>query len=130
MKRYIVVEGETDKRSVLDFLEIDSDSDISVIVAGGRTAAKTLGNSIAVAKQAPVAIVIDADTTSDERMRDEELEFQDLVSMLPVSTPPVIFLVKPNLETALQSSDEALDKLALFAVDDDYVIKNPFTLRR
>lgn len=130
MKRYIVVEGETDKRAIIETLSLDMDSDITVVVAGGRGAAKTLGNSIAVAKQAPVAIVIDADTTSEEIMRDEELSFQDLVSMLPVSTPPVLFLVKPNLETAILEGDETLDKLAKFVDEDDYALNNPFTFRR
>jgi hypothetical protein len=59
-----------------------------------------------------VALIVDADTEDDDRIRKEELDFQDFVNVLPVETPPIILLGKPDLEASLKD-EEWLKKFPL-----------------
>lgn len=128
MTRYIVVEGTSDKVILETALPSEILEQVKIVVAGGRASALPLANSIAVAKQAPVALIIDADTTDPSRLRDEELNFQDLARLLPVETPPVLFLGEPDLSTSLEN-DAWFTRLLEFAEDQDYARSNPFKLR-
>lgn len=129
MTHYIVVEGPRDDELLRSIIPDDLLEDVRIVVAGGKNSALPLANSIAVAKQAAVALVVDADTENEDRLREEELDFQDFVSELPVDKPPVLFLGVPNLETSVHDQ-EWVDRLNDFLTLENYALENPFQYRR
>jgi predicted ATP-dependent endonuclease of OLD family len=129
MRHYIVVEGHSDELLLRSLLPEDVEDKVIIVVAGGKSSAMQLANSLSVAKRAPVALVIDADTENADRIREDELDFQDFASALPVETPPVLFLGVPDIATSVQDPDW-VDELISFVEKDDYANSNPFQLRR
>lgn len=107
MMRHIVVEDEAYKQSVLTMLELVVKlelapyTEVSMVVAGSRSAAKSLTLSLAAEFDEPVSAMIDAGTQSEETIREEERAFDEHASALELSVPPVLFLLEPDIATAI-----------------------------
>lgn len=128
MKHYLVVEGHSDKTLLQALLPEGSEEDVQIVVAGGKSSALQLANSLSVSRRSPVALVIDADTRNEDRIREDQLDFQDFAAALPVETPPVLFLGIPDLETSVQNP-EWVEELLDFLTKADYANEKPFQLR-
>lgn len=126
--RYIVVGLETDAELVSSVTADINADDLSIIVAG-KGADLTLGLSIAVARHAPVALVRSAWTINPDRIREQELDFQDFVYDLPAPIIPVVFHGVPDIASSVHD-EEWVGKLRDFANSDDYAERNPFAYRR
>ncbi|MBO9195041.1 hypothetical protein J5277_13100 [Rhizobium sp. 16-449-1b] len=129
MERYIVVEGKLDAELIDQFIPDGMVETVGIAIAGGKSAALPLANSIALAQRVPVALVVDADTEEDDRIREQELDFQDFVGNLPLDVPPVLIMGVPTIQHSLGDPD-FVRKVRAFINDGDYALANPFAFRR
>lgn len=129
MERYIVVEGKIDAELIDTLIDDDQVDVVGIAVAGGGNAALLLANSLSVAQRVPVALIVDADTLDSDRIREQELDFQDFVEDLGVDIPPVLFMGVPTVEEAMKDP-EWTAKIREFIRNEDYSLENPFQYRR
>ncbi|NTF16909.1 hypothetical protein G6L37_00520 [Agrobacterium rubi] len=126
--RYVVVELKEEAALIAEVTEAVSEEDLSIIVAGKRSGL-TLALSIAIAKHAPVAFVQPTKTLDEDRIREDELNFQDFVSMTAFAVTPVLLQAVPDIAVAVKD-EEWVGKLLDFATSDDYAQRNKFAYRR
>ncbi|WFU49137.1 hypothetical protein [Sinorhizobium terangae] len=128
MIHYIVVEGESDAKHIRAIVPDDLVDKVVIVPAGKRNSAIPLAKSIALAKQAPVALIMDAGTEDDDLVRDQELGFEDFVAMLPISSPLRLFLGVPTIVASLDDVDWESEIVA-FLRDDGTAPRPTFAYR-
>lgn len=101
MKSYLVVEGPTDAALMSRLLKYANVMDTKIIEGGGKSSAMSLGNSIALTSQEPVAILVDADTTDKRVIKEQKITFEDLQRYAYPSTICKLFLASPTVEEEL-----------------------------
>ncbi len=97
----LVVEGPLDAALLRPLLSAADLDEVSIKVAGGRSSALSLGQSIASARGVPVAVLVDGDTTDQRSLEQQRLIFFDLQRTLAPSAPCALFLAMPTLEEDL-----------------------------
>lgn len=113
MKRYVVTEGPSDVARIEEILRSASLADVNVVSAGGKSSVVSFAKSIAISRDAAVAVVMDAETSQETLIREQEANFDDLMRSVSPSARVQLFLAIPNLEDALSqdgSSSRAFSK--------------------
>lgn len=110
MRRILVTEGSTDANLMKSLLSSADLFDIQVLVGGGKSSAMSLGTSLALNFRASVAIVVDADTTDLERLKEQHDIFDDLQRRSHLKGNCKLFLAMPTLEEELFPCLEELQK--------------------
>src|SRR2546423_11003177 len=101
MKAQIVTEGETDRVLLTHLLRIAAaEADFEVRAAGGRSAAISLAKSLLRRAAPAVALVVDADTVDDRRIREEYSLLRDSMTEATASSqrPYAVILMVPEIE--------------------------------
>jgi len=106
-KGFVVVEGKIDK----DLLEKQwkhKPRNVEIVEAGGRSSAISLARSILITKNAPIALVIDADTLNERKIEEQEQFIYEITKHNHADSMFKVFMPKPNLE---QESPERRERL-------------------
>lgn len=130
MTHFIVV-ANVDHMNIIENLISQfshSSSDVEVLEAGGKNYAYSLARSLVVEEGSPVAVVLDANTEGAEHVRDQEINFDDLVTSLPGNAPLELILAVPNLHVSIHKK-EWRQKLADFLNSDELNFKRGFSFR-
>lgn len=111
MNAYLVTEGESDAKLLHVLLADEVRQGLRVVLGGGRSGAISLARSLNSARQVPVALVVDADTTNEGRVREERMTIGDLLRMGSSGAPIDVFLAVPELEVLLFSDRLLLTRI-------------------
>lgn len=111
---YIVTEAPSDAALLDRVLAVAPGAggklgEVRVHAGGDQTAALSFARSLLIAKQKPVALVIDPETDDPEERGERMHEFEDLMR-LGMPNVPHLVLAKPRLDP--DASDEDLARLA------------------
>jgi hypothetical protein len=117
----LVVEGEFDAQLLQRILEANQARDFSISAAGGKSTAASFAMSILASRREPVALVLDADTSDQRAVEEQERIYYDLLRSISRTTPFKIFSAVPALEVVLFSDREILSKIAGVPVSDLHV---------
>lgn len=98
MRAFIVTEGPFDAQLLHRLLPSDLLENVQIAVAGGKVAAARLSESLLRTHRAPVALVIDADTTEPHRVDALRKRYRDLLASKAPGAPFDVFLAVPELE--------------------------------
>ena len=104
MKAQVVTEGESDRILLTNLLRNTArEDDFEVRPAGGRSAAISLAKSLLRRDAPAVALVVDADTVDDQRIREEYALLQDSMAEAVAANrrPYTVVLVVPEIERLL-----------------------------
>jgi hypothetical protein len=113
MKVYVLTEGQTDARLFGLLLRNRSETEFTVVPAGGKSATISLGQSMLIARQQPVALIIDADSISPEGIREQELLYHDMLSSPSMGTPFLLLLAVPEIEYVFFESKAILARAGI-----------------
>ncbi len=125
MSAYLITEGKTDESLLKSLLPKDIVQGVSFITAGGRYGSLSLARSILAVRQAPVALVVDADTDNPALAAEQEDFLRESLRQASPGIPFEVFVVIPALEAILTSSRSVLERLLGQSVSDE-----EFTLAR
>lgn len=101
MTKILVCEGRYDAIVLRTILAAADLSDVQVMEGGGKSSAISLGTSFALNGDARVAIVVDADTTDQRRLQEQQLIFDDLAGRISDRGSCKLFLAVPTLEDTI-----------------------------
>jgi hypothetical protein len=108
MISYVVTEGSTDAAILNEILKGIGLTDVVITSAGGKALTTSLARSLALSKQAPVAVVVDADTSDESIMRQQQAIFNDLTRGIGGSCR--LFQAVPTLDQALFPTAKDLEE--------------------
>lgn len=111
MKVYVVVEGRLDAAILGPLIAAAGFKEANIVVGGGKSAATSLANSIALSRQLPVAVIVDADTTDLSSIREQRRTFSDLQGPTSQYSKSRLFLAVPTLEEELFVDAEAFTRI-------------------
>jgi hypothetical protein len=111
MKKYVVVEGPVDAAIMRTLIEAAKLRDVVVTDGGGKSAAMSFGNSIALSRQLPVAVVVDADTKDERMISEQRQSFDDLKPPALDRSKLRLFLGVPTLEEDLFPKVETFESI-------------------
>jgi hypothetical protein len=97
-RAYVVTEGDTDAKILRRLLPEELIHDVKFAVAGGRSAAESLARSLRIAKQVPVALVFDTDTTDEQSISEQREFLDDYLDYGSGSAPFEVFPAVPEIE--------------------------------
>lgn len=118
MKAVIITEGRTDQlllERLLESLALPKQQ-YQVMAAAGQSSAESLARTYLADSDFPVALVLDADTTEEERVREQELILNESLRSVGPSRPFLVLLAKPEVAECLfedRATAEALFGKAL-----------------
>lgn len=122
MKAYLVTEGESDAQLLRVLLAKEVRQGLRILPGGGRSAAISLARSLNSARQAPVALVVDADTTNEGRVSEDRDSIGYLLRMHSSGAPIEVFLAVPEVEVLLFSDLALLTRvLGREITHDDWI---------
>ena len=99
---YVITEGETDRLLLAHLLQgLEPDEELEVRSAGGRSSAVSLARSFLISTPSPVALVIDADTTDEGRIREQESIFTEPLQQVASQDRFRVILAVPEIEACL-----------------------------
>jgi hypothetical protein len=111
MRVYVVAEGQLDAAILRTLLKAASFDRTFVAAGGGKSAAISLANSIALSRNASVAVVLDADTSETRIAKEQEDTFRSLQSKAITHSEMRLFLAIPTLEEALFRDAETFSQV-------------------
>lgn len=97
MRRYIVVETDDVAEIVTGMIQQDGGRDIKVVVSGAGSALP-LAKSIALSRQAAVALIVDAHTDNPILLDEQEREYAEIFRLVPLAIPITLMLGAPTVE--------------------------------
>lgn len=103
MKSVIITEGRADQlllERLLESLELPKQL-YQVVAAGGRSSAESLARTYLADSDYSVALVLDADTNDEERVREQELILDESLRSVGPSRPFLVLLAKPEIAVCL-----------------------------
>jgi hypothetical protein len=98
LRAYVVTEGEAEAALIRQVLRSADVDDVYVAPAGGRSAAMSLAKTIVMKRDRPVALVLDAETSDPDRVREQQQIVQDIIAVGPTVAPLRVFLAVPEVE--------------------------------
>lgn len=108
---YIVTEGQSDRGFLERLLpDIARTHSLTFMVSTGGNAALSTARSIAAVKAAPVALVVDADTTNEERVAERRAFLEEALGSAAAAAPWRVFLCVPEIEIVLFDAPEVLEQ--------------------
>jgi len=114
----LVAEGKFDAQLLQRILDANQVRGFSVSAAGGKSTAASFAMSVLASRREPVALVLDADTSDQRAVEEQERIYYDLLHSVSRTTPFKIFSAVPALEVVLFSDREILSKIVGVAVSD------------
>ncbi len=130
MNAYVVTEGESDAKFLSVLLADEVREGLRVVQGGGRSGAISFARSLNSARQVPVALVLDADTTNEGRLREERVTVSDLLHMGASGAPIRAFLAVPELEVLFFSDRQLLARILGREIPHDDWIAGRFEPKR
>jgi hypothetical protein len=126
MKTMIVTEGPTDM-VLLRRLLIDTaaPNDVGIIVGNGRSSAESLARTLLL-KNHPVALVVDAETTEDSKVREQELILRESLQQANPGGSSLVVLFKPEIEQLLFEERALAEELFQQRLSDEQWVKSRF----
>jgi hypothetical protein len=100
-KVYVITEGPLDAAVLRHILPKDLSSSTEFVVASNRYSMQSLARSILATRRLPVAVVLDADTEDDRRIREDEEFLTEALGQASVGAKFGIFIAKPDLTSIL-----------------------------
>jgi len=107
MKPTIVVEGRHDEALLKRLLDL-SGMDVEIVAAGGRSSALSYARSLLAHRVAPIALVLDSETTERSFERDQERVVNDLLRNIGQASDFKVFFARPELESVFFFDPNAL----------------------
>lgn len=101
MTPILVTEGRFDAIVLRTLLSAIGLADVQILEGGGKSSAISFGTSLALNKNTRVAIVVDADTTDADRLKEQQVIFEDLRYRGAGKGSCKLFLAVPTLEDDL-----------------------------
>lgn len=111
MIAYIVCEGNSDVELLQRVLPNELLNGIEIVAAGGLSAIKSLSRSLLVRRQAPVAIVADADSIAPDLVQERRSSIEELVESVAIDTPVKVILAVPSIEIIFFQDERLLSRL-------------------
>jgi hypothetical protein len=111
MTAYLVCEGARDAQLLKRVLPEELLHNLEIIPAGGLSAIKSLARSLIVRRQAPVAIVMDADVIIPEQVEERLKDTEKIISSVAANTPVKVILAIPTIETIFFQDISLLSRL-------------------
>ena len=111
MIAYIVCEGHSDVELLQRVLPKDLLNGVEIVAAGGLSAIKSLSRSLLVRRQAPVAIVADADSIAPDVIQERQSSIEELVESVAIDTPVKVILAVPSIEVIFFQDKRLLSRL-------------------
>ena len=115
MTAYLICEGTRDAQLLKRVLPEEILNNVEIIPAGGISAVKSLARSLIVRRQAPVAIVMDADVTIPEQVEERLKDTEEIVGSVAANTPVKVILAVPTIETIFFQDISLLSHLLGYA---------------
>lgn len=103
MKPYLVVEGRTDAEILRRFLPRSLQQHYKLVIGDGKSSAISDARTLLTLSREPVALVVDADTTDPDQVREEESTTRQLLQSASAGINCEVFLAVPNLEGIRQN---------------------------
>ncbi|BBC22561.1 hypothetical protein [Pseudanabaena sp. ABRG5-3] len=122
MIAYIVCEGDFDTQLLKAVLPKDLLQKVEIVSAGGQYAAKSLARSLIVRRQAPVALVLDADLIDPDLIQERCTSIQELLESVSINTPVKVILAVPQIESILFQDRGLLCRLMGLEITSDTVV--------
>lgn len=110
-KVIIVVEGKTDELILKAVLPQDLQGKVQFVVGSGRYSAQSIARTILAYERQPVALVLDADTTDESKVKEQVAYFQKALGEVASDVPYQAFIAVPEIEIILFESKPWLEKL-------------------
>ena len=111
-KVIIVVEGKTDELILNAVSPRSLQRKIQFVVGSGRYSAQSIARTILAYERQPVALVLDADTTDESKVKEQVAYFQKALGEVASDIPYQAFIVVPEIEIILFENQTYLEKLA------------------
>jgi predicted ATP-dependent endonuclease of OLD family len=133
MTYHIVVEGPSDVVLLRELLRPDFDPEkhnIRIVEGGGWSGADSLARTILVVRKEPVVLVVDADTTVPERIREHQQFLDGSLGQVGARTPWRVFLAVPEIEALLFTDRQTLENLVGKRVSQEQFIRGQYEPRK
>jgi hypothetical protein len=108
---YIICEGDSDVELLHGILPKEILKDVEIVAAGGLSAIKSLSRSLLVRRQAPLAIVADADSTVPDLVQERLNSIEEIVKSVAINTPVKVILAVPSIEVIFFEDHSLLPRL-------------------
>ncbi len=111
MKRaYVVTEGKTDVAILKSLLPPNLVDQTGFVAGSGSYSAQTLAQSLLVAKQRPVALVVDADTEDVLSVQEKKDFLHEALNQVSPGVPFGVFVAVPEMEIVFFQEKPLLEK--------------------
>jgi hypothetical protein len=108
---YIITESKFDKEILEKLLPKHIVQDTEVVAASGKYGAQSLASTILAIKLLPVALVIDADTEDELRIREQADLLHQLLRQSSPGIPFEVFMAVPKLEVVFLENRSLIEKI-------------------
>jgi len=112
MKTYVVTENNRQIALLRPFLQAARIKDVHLVASGRRSSASSLAGSIVLARQSPVAVVLDSYTTDEATANEQQLTFEYLVRPTTLLAPCRLFLAMPTLEEQMFPDAASFERIS------------------
>jgi hypothetical protein len=100
MMAYIVTEGSLDEKLLQRLLPVKLLCDVGIVAAGSLSSVTSMSRSLAVKRQVPLLIIVDADSVESRLIEERRSELKYIVAGVSIAVVEVIMAV-PQLEAVL-----------------------------
>ncbi len=118
MKAYIVTQVDADAQSLQRGLPPEVLNETVFVPAGSRSAVISMARSLIVRRQAPLAVVLDADTTAPRLIREQCQSIEEVIGMVSAHVPFKVILAVPTLAEELASASQPSEAPAVSELAD------------
>ncbi|MDJ0618882.1 MAG: hypothetical protein QNJ63_19430 [Calothrix sp. MO_192.B10] len=119
MTVYIVCEGNLDAQLLKRVLPEELLNNVEIVPAGGLSAVKSLARSLIVRRQSPVAVVMDADVITPEKVEERRQDTEEILTSVAANTPVKVILAVPTIEIIFFQDVPLLSRLLGYAPPKD-----------
>ncbi len=115
---YIVTEGQFDAVLLEKLIPKNMNRETTFVVRSGGSSALSLARTILAVKRVPVALVVDADTTSESAICERQDLLRSLLNQAAVRVRFEVFLAVPEIETVFFVDRPLLEHLVHQKISD------------
>lgn len=121
IKAYLVCESSYDEKLLGHLLSEKFQNNNVVTVSGGKFGAPSLARSLAVRRQLPVIILVNAETTDQDKIVQKKLEIQAMIDDVAAHLPLKVSVATPTLEAIFFQDTKMLSRILGIEISDDMV---------
>lgn len=111
MIAYIIVEGSFDAQLLTRLLPKNLLDEVAIVSAGGLSAVKSLARSLLVRRQVPIAIVVDAGSTTLELIQERRQSIEEIVTSIAGNVPVKVIVAVPEIESVFFQNTSIIEKI-------------------